>query len=72
MSNALSFDLKFSRGDLEILLANPDVQYIITHGTYTYKGGSEWEMKIETHGVNDCQEPVPDAYLSKVPCPRPC
>ncbi len=70
MPNEFSFDLKFQREELETILSNPDVKFIIAKGTYTYNGEGEWEMHSHTIGTNHCEEEVSKAKAG--PCPRPC
>ena len=55
MPNNLSFDVAFTRKQMEKILADPNVNHVIVYGTYTFnpaKGGRNyWDMSAFAQGT---------------------
>ncbi len=76
MPNQLSFDVQFSRTQMEEILKDPNVTDVIVYGTYTYRpdlGQNVWEMKAFGEGSNSNKAAGAESASSPViPCIRPC
>ena len=80
MPNQVSFDVQFSRTQMEEILKDPNVTDVIVYGTYTYRpdlGQNVWEMKAAGEGVNNNKTAVAESTQMNasgrvIPCIRPC
>jgi hypothetical protein len=78
MPNQLSFDVQFSRIQLEEILKDPTVTDVVVSGTYTYRpdlGQNVWEMKAAGEGVSSnttSRGIAANATGPVIPCIKPC
>lgn len=70
MPNELNFDIRFTRGQIEKLLVNTDVKYVVVSGTYTYHGGNDWIMTAVGEGCDVNNNKISGSSTDG--CPQPC
>ena len=73
MPNNLSFEVEFTRQQMENMLATPSVETIVVSGTYTHNpGNGMWNMQAFAEGFNaDKSEMLPTREEACIqPCPR--
>jgi hypothetical protein len=63
----LKFTIEFTRQEIELIISDPSVQYIVISGTYTYSGKSS-SVEIFNSNRDNITPPSPLA----TPCPKPC
>ncbi len=73
MPNQLSFDIEFTRVQIQKLLDNSDATHIAVSGTYNYNpdlGLNFWEMSAFAEGSDDNKNIVgPKVFACIKPCP---
>ena len=70
MPNELRFDVQFTRSQMEEILKNPDVSFVVVWGTYVYQGAKVWEMDVYGQGYGPGLSVLSDP--PQTGCPRPC
>lgn len=75
MPNQLSFDIEFTRADIQQILDNTDVTDIVVWGTYSYNpnlGQNYWEMNVQAQGTDSNKSLIGTIVLGCIkPCPNP-
>lgn len=75
MPNEMSFEVQFTRAQIEELLQDPNVSLVMFSGKYEYaplpENGSNWNMTASVHGVSDTFIETNPASR-KQGCPTPC
>lgn len=69
--NQLSFGVEFTRAQIEELLKNSSVSFIVVSGAYAYQGQGIWDMQALGEGYDANYNKV-EMLQSVKPCPKPC
>ncbi len=70
MPNEMNFDVRFTRDQIQGLLVDPDVQYVIVSGTYSYQGNDVWTMEAIGEGCDIDNKKIIGSRTE--PCIQPC
>lgn len=70
MPNQLSFEVEFSRSDIEDILSDQNVTSILISGTYVHDGGGQWTMEAIAEGL-DSTKSLLNTSKDAI-CIRPC
>lgn len=70
MPNHFAFDVKIARTEIEKILSNKDVDYIVVSGTSTYLGQDKLEVKTNAKGFTADHESAEHPIVAG--CIQPC
>ena len=71
MPNEMKYDVQFTRAQMEQILADPTVAYIVVTGSCTYLGENGWNNESMAEGYDSGMTKAA-APSTEPGCPRPC
>jgi hypothetical protein len=70
MPNQLSFEVEFTREQIEGILKDPGVASIVVTGNYLHVGGNIWDVAATAQGAGTDKSLINSQVSAK--CIRPC
>ena len=72
MPNQLQFDIELTREQIEQIIKDPSVHYIVISGTCTYVGNNSWDSGTSVEIYDNNRKKLTPQFPMSSPCPRPC